>query len=193
MKNLLVAVISMLLFYQSAAADDKSEVEKLLKNNLDAVFTVLQKKDLEQQAKNKEIVDIVTPMFDFELMARLSLGKKHWPGLSQEKQKRFTELFIKRLKASYLKNFTLYTDEKLFYEPTVQVKKKIHAPTYLVSKDKKISILYKFYKAEKNWKIYDLEIQGVSIIRSYRSQFSSILESGTIDDLLLKLENPADS
>jgi phospholipid transport system substrate-binding protein len=193
MKNLLVAVISLLLFYQSAAADDKSEVEKLLKNNLDAVITVLQKKDLEQQEKNKEIVDIVTPMFDFELMARLSLGKKHWPGLSQDKKERFTELFIKRLKASYLNNFTLYTDEKVFYEPSVQVKKKIHTPTYLVSKDKKISILYKFYKAEKNWKIYDLEIQGVSIIRSYRSQFSSILESGTVDDLLLKLENPADN
>ncbi|MCP4298469.1 MAG: ABC transporter substrate-binding protein [Proteobacteria bacterium] len=193
MKNLLVAVISLLLFYQSAAADDKSEVEKLLKNNLDTVITVLQKKDLEQQAKNKEIVDIVTPMFDFELMARLSLGKKHWPGLSQDKKERFTELFIKRLKASYLNNFTLYTDEKVFYEPSVQVKKKIHTPTYLVSKDKKISILYKFYKAEKNWKIYDLEIQGVSIIRSYRSQFSSILESGTVDDLLLKLENPADN
>lgn len=193
MKNLLVAVISLLLFYQSAAADDKNEVEKLLKNNLDAVFTVLQKKDLDPQSKNKEIVDIITPMFDFELMARLSLGKKHWPGLSQEKKERFTELFIKRLKASYLNNFTLYTDEKIFYEPSVQVEKKIHTPTYLVSKDKKISILYKFYKAEKNWKIYDLEIQGVSIIRSYRSQFSSILESGTVDDLLLKLENPADN
>jgi len=193
MKNLLVAVISLLFFYQSAAADDKNEVEILLKNNLDAVFAVLQKKDLDPQSKNKEIVDIVTPMFDFELMARLSLGKKHWPGLSQEKKERFTELFIKRLKASYLNNFTLYTDEKIFYEPSIQVEKKIHTPTYLVSKDKKISILYKFYKAEKNWKIYDLEIQGVSIIRSYRSQFSSILESGTVDDLLLKLENPADS
>jgi len=193
MKNLLVAVISLLFFYQSAAADDKNEVEILLKNNLDAVFAVLQKKDLDPQSKNKEIVDIVTPMFDFELMARLSLGKKHWPGLSQEKKERFTELFIKRLKASYLNNFTLYTDEKIFYEPSVQVEKKIHTPTYLISKDKKISILYKFYKAEKNWKIYDLEIQGVSIIRSYRSQFSSILESGTVDDLLLKLENPADS
>jgi phospholipid transport system substrate-binding protein len=193
MKNLLVAVLGLLLFSQSVAADGKSEVEELLKNNLDAVFTVLQKKGLEQQAKNKEIVEIVTPMFDFELMARLSLGKKHWPGLSQDKKERFTELFIKRLKASYLKNFTLYTDEKIFYEPSVQVKKKIHAPTYLVSKDKKISILYKFYKAGNDWKIYDLEIQGVSIIRSYRSQFSRILESGTVDDLLLKLENSADN
>jgi len=193
MKNLLVAAISLLLFYQSALADDKSEVEELLKKNLDAVFSVLQKKDLAQQEKNQDIVDIVTPMFDFELMAQLSLGKKHWPGLSQEEKKRFTDLFIQRLKASYLKNFTLYTDEKLFYEPTVQVKKKIHTPTYLISKDKKISILYKFYKAENNWKIYDLEIQGVSIIRSYRSQFSDILENGTVDDLLLKLEAPADN
>ena len=193
MKNLLVAVLGLLLFSQSVAADGKSEVEELLKNNLDAVFTVLQKKGLEQQAKNQEIVEIVTPMFDFELMARLSLGKKHWSGLSQDKKERFTELFIQRLKASYLKNFTLYTDEKIFYEPSVQVKKKIHAPTYLLSKDKKISILYKFYKAGNDWKIYDLEIQGVSIIRSYRSQFSRILESGTVDDLLLKLEDPADN
>jgi phospholipid transport system substrate-binding protein len=193
MKNLLVTVLGLLLFSQSVAADGKSEVEELLKNNLDAVFTVLQKKGLEQQAKNKEIVEIVTPMFDFELMARLSLGKKHWPGLSRDKKEKFTELFIQRLKASYLMNFTLYTDEKIFYEPSVQVKKKIHAPTYLVSKDKKISILYKFYKAGNDWKIYDFEIQGVSIIRSYRSQFSRILENGTVDDLLLKLENPADN
>ena len=193
MKNLLIAVITLFLFSQSAAADDKSEIDNLLKTNLDAVFTVLQKKDLDQQAKNKEIVDIVTPMFDFELMARLSLGKKHWSGLSQDQKERFTELFINRLKASYLSNFTLYTDEKVLYEPSIQVKGKIHSPTYLISKDKKISILYKFYNAQKNWKIYDLEIQGVSIIRSYRSQFSSILESGTVDDLLLKLEKPADS
>ncbi len=192
MKNLLVVFISLLLFYHSAAADDKSEIETLLRNNLDAVFAVLQKKDLEQQAKYNKIVDIVTPMFDFELMAKLSLGKKHWPGLSQDQKERFTELFIKRLKASYLKNFTRYTDEKVFYEPSVRVKKKIHAPTYLISKDKKISVLYKFYKAGNDWKIYDLEIQSVSIIRNYRSQFSNILISGTVDDLLLKLENPAD-
>jgi phospholipid transport system substrate-binding protein len=193
MKNLLMAVITLFLFSQSAAADDKSEIDNLLKTNLDAVFTVLQKKDLDQAAKNKDIVDIVTPLFDFELMAKLSLGKKHWSEMSQDKKEKFTELFIKRLKASYLSNFTLYTNETVLYEPSVQVKNKIHTTTYLVSKDKKITILYKFYKAQENWKIYDLEIQGVSIIRSYRSQFSSILESGTVDDLLLKLENPTDS
>ena len=86
MKNLLVVVISLLLFYQSAAADDISEVEKLLKKNLDAVFTILQQKDLDPQAKNGEIVDIVTPMFDFELMARLSLGKSTGPNCPRKKK-----------------------------------------------------------------------------------------------------------
>jgi len=171
-------------------ADDKSAAEELLKNKLKAVFAVLQKKDLEQQAKNDGIIEIVSPMFDFPLMAKLALGKKYWPGLSQEKKKRFTQLFIKRLRTSYLDKLTLFTDEKVIYEPPVQVNKKIHIPTYLVSKDKKVSMLYKFYESKNSWKIYDLEIQGISIIRSYRSQFSEILQSGTIDDLLLKLEKP---
>ena len=177
MKNLLIAVVSLLLFSQTAAADDISEIDNLLKTNLDAVFTILQKNDLDQQAKNKEIIDIVTPMFDFELMARLSLGKKHWSGLSQDKKERFIELFIKRLKASYLSNFNLYTDEKVLYEPSVQVKKKIHSPTYLVSKDKKISILYKFYNAQENWKIYDLEIDFST---------RNLTKNGTYVELTLK-------
>lgn len=53
-------------------------------------------------------------------------------------------------------------------------------------------MLYKLYKSKDSWKIYDVEIQGVSIISTYRSQFSHILEKGTIDDLLLKLEKVKD-
>ena len=193
MKILLWIVLGLLLFGQPVVAEDKAAVEDKLKNNLGKVFTVLQEKDLDQQAKNNRIVDIVTPMFDFELMAKLSLGRKYWPGLSREEKQKFTELFVKRLKSSYLKNLTLYTDEKVIYEPAVQVKNKIHIPTHLISKDKKISMLYKFFKDTEDWKIYDLEIQGVSIIQSYRSQFSQILDNGTVDDLLLKLQTPADN
>jgi phospholipid transport system substrate-binding protein len=93
------------------------------------------------------------------------------------------------LRASYLDRLTLYTDEKVLFESPVEVNKKIHIPTYLVSQNQKISIRYKFYNSESDWKIYDLEIQGVSIIRSYRSQFYEILRSGTFDDLLTKLKS----
>ena len=174
-------------------ADDKRDAEQIVKRKLDAVFMVLQKEDLDQQAKQKEINEIVTPMFDFGLMAKLTLGRKHWPDLPREKKEKFTHLYIELLKSSYLDKLSLYTDEKIIFEPPVQVKKKVRIPTQLVSKDRKTSILYKLYKPADDWRVYDMEIQGVSIIRSYRSQFGEILQKGTIDDLLIKMEKTADS
>ena len=190
MKILSVVTLCVLVVCRPAVAQNQPSAEDVLKQNLAAVFAVLQQQDLNQEAKNNKIIDIVNPMFDFSLMAKLTLGKKYWPGLSPEQKENFTQLFIKRLRASYLDRLTFYTDEKVIYEPSVEVNEKIHIPTYLVSKDKKISMLYKFYTSESNWKIYDLEIQGVSIIRSYRSQFYEILQSGSFDDLLVKLEQP---
>jgi len=186
-----IALLCLLILSRTALADDKGDAEALLNSKLDAVFAVLQKKDLDQQIKNKEIIEIVTPMFDFELMAKLSLGKKYWPELSKEKKEKFIQLFINRLRTSYLNKLTLYTDEKVIFDPSEQVSNKVNIPTHLDSKDRKTSMLYRLYKSERDWRVYDLEIQGVSIIRSYRAQFDEILQSGTIDDLLLKLEKPA--
>ena len=189
-KVLFYALFSLVFLSQTVTADDKSAAEEFLKSNLNNVFTVLQKKDLSQQAKNSEVVEIVTPMFDFKLMAKLSLGKKYWSDLSLEQKKRFTELFIERLRRSYLDKLTAYTDEKIIYESPVAVKKKVHVSTLLISKGNKISMLYKLYPSSNSWKIYDVEIQGVSIIRSYRSQFKEILQKGTFDDLLKQMEKP---
>ncbi|MEE8551672.1 MAG: ABC transporter substrate-binding protein [Desulfobacterales bacterium] len=188
MKSLLYAVLSLLILSQTVMADDISSAEKELKSKLDAVFVVLQKNDLEQETKNNEVIEIVTPIFAFSLMPRLSLGTKYWTGLTKENKKRFTDLFVKRLKESYLEKLNLYTNEIIVYGAPVQVKKKIHIPTELISKDNKIDMLYKLYKSKSGWKIYDIEIQGVSIISTYRSQFAEVMSTGTIDDLLLKLE-----
>ena len=190
MKNLIYAVLFTLLFSQAAFADDKKEAEEVLKGKLEQVILVLEKKELKEEPKKKEIIEIVTPMFDFSLMSKLTLGKKHWPGLTKQQKGKFTELFTKRLKDSYLDKMLLYTDEKIEYKESVQVGKKVQIPTILTSKDNKISMLYKLYKSKQDWKIYDIEIQGVSLISTYRSQFDEILRSKTVDDLLLKLEKP---
>ena len=187
MKVWLYAVFGLLLLSRPVVADEKIAAEEFLKSNLDAVFAVLQKKDLSQQAKNNEVAEIVTSMFDFALMAKLSLGRKYWPDLSQDKKDRFTELFVERLRQFYLNKLTAYTDEKIIYESPVAVKKKIHIPTHLISKGKKISMLYKLDPSNNSWKIYDVEIQGVSIIRSYRAQFREILQKGTFDELLQRM------
>ena len=192
MKTILTTVAILLFLSPFAGAADNETAQQILQRNLDAVFAVLEKKDLGEQAKQNEIEAIVTPMFDFPLMAKLSLGKKHWLGLTKEQKDRFTDLYIKRLRQSYLDRITDYTDEKVIYGSVVEIDKKVRIPTDLVSKGSKISMLYKLYASESGWMIYDIEIQGVSLIRSYRSQFNEILNKGTFEDLIAKMQKPID-
>ena len=188
MNRFFYAVLILLLTAQTGLTDDKNSAKKILASKLDAAIVVLQKKNISQQEKDKQIIEIVTPIFDFHIMAKLSLGRKYWPGLSEDQKKKFTDLFIERLEASYLEKLSLYTDETVVYKTPVQNGRKVEIPTEVISKDKLISMTYKLYKSKENWKIYDLEIEGISIIVTYRSQFDQILEKGTFDDLLLKLE-----
>lgn len=171
-------------------ADDIRVAETLIKDKLESVIAVLQTKDLTKEAKKQKIVEIVEPIFDFALMGKLALGRKHWPELPNEKRDTYNALFVKRLREAYLEKMTLYTDETIEYQKAVEVRGKVHVPAHIISKDKKIEMLYKLYKSRDGWKIYDIEIEGVSIVSSYRSQFDEILTTGTMDDLLHKLENP---
>ncbi|MBT8357594.1 MAG: ABC transporter substrate-binding protein, partial [Desulfobacterales bacterium] len=128
MKNLIYAVLFTLFFSHAAVADDKIDAEKLLKGKLESVIIVLEKKDIDRQLKKEKIVEIVEPIFNFSFMSRLTLGKKYWPSLTQDQQKKFVALFTKRLKDSYLDKMLLYSDEKIKYKASVQIKKKVHIP-----------------------------------------------------------------
>ena len=182
------AVLGLLILSHTVAADDKTTAENALKSKLNAAIAVLQKEDVDPQVKTKEIEEIMAPMFDFSLMTKLTLGRNYWPKLNNGDRQRFIKLFTQVFKTSYLQKLIRYTDEKIIFEAPIQIKEKVQIPTHLVSKDQKTSILYKLYESQNKWKIYDIEIQGVSIIRSYRSQFIPILQNGTIEDLMQELE-----
>ncbi len=167
-----------------------NDPNELLRTKWDAIFSVLRNKDVDQKEKEKKINKIVTPIFDFPLMAKLALGRKHWPELNAAQQEKFTTLFVERLKTSYREKISLYTDEKIqLKQAEVKSKTVCNIPMELVSKDKKVNILHKLHKVDKHWKVYDVEIQGVSILLTYRSQFDDILQKGTVADLLARLED----
>jgi phospholipid transport system substrate-binding protein len=173
-----------------AVIEDPNDPNELVRAKWDAVVKVLQAKDLDKEVKKRLINRIVTPIFDFPLMAKLVLGRRHWPKLTTPQREKFTKLFTERLKSSYLEKTKLYTGEKASLKPAVRKKTAIYIPMELISKDKEIAILYKLRKADKHWKVYDVEIQGVSILLTYRSQFDDILRRGTVKDLLSRLEKP---
>ena len=170
--------------------NDPNDPEELLRNKWDAVVLILQNKEIDQKDKEKKISKIVTPIFDFPLMAKLALGRKHWPKFSPPQREKFTKLFTERLKRSYWEKIALYKDEKVLFKSKVQKKKIIYIPSELRYEDTKVAIIYKLRKIEKRWKIYDVEIQGVSILLTYRSQFDEILRRGTVKDLLSRLQKP---
>ena len=195
MRRISGALLILLIVCQGVHAQSKDpnypkDPNELIRIKWRAVISVLRNKDIEQKAKKEKISKIVSPIFDFPLMAKLALGRKHWPKLSSSQQKKFTQLFIERLKTSYREKITLYTNEDVQFKPAVRKKKLIHIPMELISKDKKVKIVHKLRKVDKHWKIYDVEIQGVSILLTYRAQFDDILRKGTVEDLLSRLEKP---
>jgi len=167
-----------------------NDPEEFLRYKWDAVVSILQNKDIDQKDKEKQISKIVIPMFDFSLMAKLALGRKHWPKFTPPQREKFTRLFTERLERSYSEKIEFYKDETVLFKPKVQKKKTIYIPSELRYQDKKVAMLYKLRKVAKRWKIYDVEIQGVSILLTYRSQFDEILSRGTVKDLLSRLEKP---
>jgi phospholipid transport system substrate-binding protein len=171
--------------------NDPNDAESLVRSKWDVVIKVLKNEQMDEKSKAEEIAKIASPIFDFQLIAKLSLGRKHWPKLTEPQRERFTKLLIEHLKSSYSEKVAMYTDEEVVFKEAVQKKKDtIEIPIEMISKEKKLEIVHKLRKVDKHWKIYDVEIEGVSMLLTYRSQFDDILSRGTVEDLLLQMENP---
>jgi len=192
MPYLFSALLCLLLFATPSLAEGPAEARELVETRIDAVMMLLQDKSLEKAGRDVQIITVVAPIFDYPTMAKLSLGKKHWPQLNPEEKASFTDLFVNRLQQSFLEKLDIYTDEKILYGEALKKGKKVHVPTTLVAKDSRIEMLYKMYRNAEGWKVYDVEISGVSVIQTYRSQFDGVLSDGTIDDLLEKLKTDDD-
>jgi len=170
-------------------SDEKSYVENLIKSKTEQILSVIRKKDISQKEKKQKIFDIAKPLFDFTTISKLTLGKKYWSELTPEQQKRFVDLFIKRLRMVYLDRVNIYGNETVSFKPAIQKRKNIiYVPSVVTSKNEKFAVLYKFWKSPKGWKIYDVEVEGVSIVRTYRSQFTEIIKKKGIKGLFEELE-----
>ncbi|MFO8047471.1 MAG: ABC transporter substrate-binding protein [Desulfosudaceae bacterium] len=180
-----------LLLGLPGAADNSDQVKSLLKTKIDKVLEVLKQPDLSETQKRRQIMDEISPVIDFPLMAKLSLGKQHWQSLSEKQRKDFVDLFVKRLKNSYLDKTSLYSDQEVVYEEPLTGSGKVAIPTKITTNEEPVKVIYKFYRPGDAWKIYDIEIEGVSFIKSYRSQFNEILKDGTVEDLFKNLQKSA--
>lgn len=180
--------ICVLLLIQPVFADEPDAVKRLAEQKINRVIDHIRDTSLDKMTRNAKIIETISPIFDFSQMAKLSMGKKNWGLMNKAQRQEFNKLFVARLQESYLEKLDLYTDEEVVVGEARQVKKRIHVNSYLVSKVDKTEMIYKFYnKKKQGWKVYDVEIMGVSIVQTYRSQFAGILKNQSIEELLNKL------
>ncbi|MHC4267554.1 MAG: MlaC/ttg2D family ABC transporter substrate-binding protein [Planctomycetota bacterium] len=188
MRKISYILLFLLLSFKVTVAGVETEAEKTLKAAVDEVFTVLTNKEVSMDQKKREVIGITNRVFGFPLMARLSIGKEHWSQFNAKQKDEFISLFTELFQRFYIDKLDLFSDEEVIFQPATAVKKKkVQIPTTLLSNNKKFSVLYKMANTKNGWKIYDITIEGVSLIHTYRSQYHHILKSGEIEDLLTKM------
>lgn len=188
-KNILV-LCTVLLFGQNLIANEQSELKEHFLNKINEVVLIVENKNLSKNDRNSNIVKSLTPMFDFELMAKLSLGNT-WKQLAANEKNRFVELYVERMKQSYSAKIDAYKNEKVEVKKIEQPQEnRIALVTDLVSSEQKLEIVYKYYKPKEKisnkdrWLIYDVEILGVSILKTDKAQFKEFLQTKSISELM---------
>ncbi len=188
MKKNSYLLLFFLLFSPVAIADVDTVPEKILKTSVDNVFFVLSDRALSLDQKRSKLNEITNSVFGFSLMAKLSLGKEQWSKFNSKQREEFKSLFIDLFQDFYSEKISLFRDEKVGFDPLIiENEKKVQVPTVLFSNGKKSSILYKMFKTQNGWKVYDIVIEGVSMLQTYRSQYNHVIKSNKIEGLLTKM------
>jgi phospholipid transport system substrate-binding protein len=169
---------------QGYAATPKETVEtgvnNLLKTLGDPAFKA--------QPKDQQIATISTEIesvFDFQELSRRTLGKQ-WKKFNAEQQTEFVKLFKELLQGVYADRLLAYSDQKILFDKEIMLKKgRAEVQSYLQTSDgNKIPLFYRLTDKSGSWKVYDIVIEGVSMVKNYRSQFKEILSNGSPDKLL---------
>lgn len=139
--------------------------------------------------RRKELIfQAINKRFNFRLMARLSLGKM-WHNLTVQEQDHFSALFTSLLENTYIRRVEGYAGEKVLYKKDVVKGSRALVYSLFVRNNSELSVIYKLRdEGVKGWMIYDVLLEGASIVKQYRRQFAQVIKHEEISGLLVRLE-----
>ena len=183
-------VMAVALSFTHAALAASSPTEDV-RSSVDAILVILQNSELDVQQKRADISKIINKRFDFRAMSQRTLAT-NWKKTSDEEKKQFTALFSQLIESSYVGKIEAYTNEKVEY-PGEKVKgKKAVVETLILTSSADIPVNYKLYQKGDQWLVYDVIIEGVSLISNYRSSYQEIMKDEGFDGLLNKMQAKID-
>lgn len=180
----LILAICLMLPLQSYAATPKETVEKGVNN----LLKTLGDPAFKAQTKDQQIATLGTEIekvFDFTELSKRTLGRD-WKKMSAAQQTEFVKLFKQLLQGVYADRLLEYSDQKVIFDKEITPKKgRAEVQSYLQTSDgKKIPLFYRLTDKGGSWKVYDVVIEGVSMVKNYRTQFRDILAKDSPDKLL---------
>ena len=187
----ILMAIMLLLPFEALASGAKDTVEtqinKMLTRMKEPSF-----KELKRDAKIAEIQQIINEVFDFNELSRRTLGRD-WKKFKPDQQKEFIGLFEQILQNVYADRILAYTSETIEFGKETELKKgRVEVESYIVTLDnKRIPLFYRLTNKSGQWRVYDVVIEGISMIKNYRGQFREILKTKTPEDLLKTMRKKA--
>lgn len=190
--RILAAVLACLLsLIPVSGASATEEPGKFIVATIDRGLKVLNDPSLQGidkfSERRQKLWETVSPVINFGETSKRALGR-HWRERTSEEKEEFTEIFKDILKDFYLGKSDGYQGEKIVYIREIAKGNRAKVQTNFFTVDgKKVVIDFSMHKVDDLWRIYDIIIEGVSIVSNYRSQFNSIIAKSSFEELMVKL------
>ena len=152
------------------------------------VLRLLQDQDMDKETRRAHIRNVVDDHFDFQEMAMRALGPP-WREQPSEKQQEYVSAFSDFLFGVYIDRIERYSDETVVYE--LGEEGESHAVVQALIEGAQVGqipVEYRMHLTREEWRVYDVVIEGVSLVNNYRGQFHAFLARNTFDDLLSRLK-----
>ncbi len=167
-----------------------------LKGAVDRVLRTLDDPALKGESKLLErraaVRKIANEIFDFGEIAKRSMAR-HWQPLSEGQRTEFVGLFADLLERSYISKIETYGGEKIQYTGERIDGEYGTVSTRIVTKNgTEVPVDYRMIKRADRWLVYDVSIEGVSLVSNYRTQFNKIIQTSSYNELVSKLRNKQD-
>ncbi len=190
---ILLSIVS-LSSYVATAYASSTQPDELIKTTSEKVLSALEqnKEKYGQQPEELQALvrDIILPHLDFRAMSKLALGK-NWRRANDSQQERFVEAFKTMLIRTYSKSLTEYAGQEikfLPYRPPEEGKHTVKVKTVInQTNGPEIPIDYSLRIKDDIWKVYDIKIDGISLVTNYRNSFAADINRVGIDGLIDKL------
>tara|TARA_Y100000748_G_scaffold299985_1_gene297733 strand:+ start:1367 stop:1957 length:591 start_codon:yes stop_codon:yes gene_type:complete len=193
--KILKYIITIFIFFSSSLLAVEGP-DLFLKNSVKEISAFISENkkalDSDDNFLRLKVDELVIPKLDIELMSKIVLGKKHWTTMSASQKKRFQLAFRGLMVSTYMKSLTSFDGEKIKFLPYEKGKRDDVArvkSVYLLNEGE-LQVSYSLKMNQSgSWKVYDINIDGISLLRNYRSDFRSHIERNSMDSLIEELES----